>query len=385
MQIKPHGGQLIRRILQGEERENVLENCCNWISIIVDEETSKDIRNICRGIYSPLNGFLSKIDLSAIIDDSILENGLIWTVPIVLDIDHETAIKLKEGRHVLIKNEDNSPLASMLVEEIYKPDVNKLVSSVFQTNDEKHPGVAGFLSKKEYYVAGRIDLIDTNRQPFPEYNLDPLETRILFREKGWQTVVAFQTRNPVHRSHEYLQKCALEVVDGLFINPVIGKKKSGDFKDEVIIAVYEKMISDFYPKNRAVMSILPMKMNYAGPKEAIFHAIIRQNFGCTHFIVGRDHAGVGKYYGTYDAQKIFEKMPFNKLEIKPLCFENSFFCSTCDQMATSKTCPHGDSERIYLSGSLVREMIIKHISIPEEMTRKEISDIMINYPKPFVE
>lgn len=382
MLSRPHGNILVKRILQGEKKKQVLEEAKKYKKIILDEELVKDVRNIARGIFSPLEGFMSKLEVETVVDEMSLPSNVSWTIPIILDVSKEDASGIEPGEHVLLMDENATPIALFLVEDIFQFNRKRMAERVYGALDDKHPGVAETMGKKEVFLGGKVDLIDDSREPFPEFNLDPRETRVLFREKGWSTVVAFQTRNPIHRAHEYIQRCALEVVDGLFINPLMGKKKKGDFRDDIILESYKKMMSDFYPKDRVVMSILPTRMHYAGPKEAIHHAIMRKNLGCTHIVIGRDHAGVGKYYGTFDAQKMFDKFP--GLGIEPLKFEHSFFCKKCDALATAKTCRHSKKDRVPPSGTLIREMIGKKEFPPREIMREEIAKILTSYDNPFV-
>lgn len=383
MLSRPHGDKLVKRILQGEQRKHVLDEEKKYKRIVLDEELVKDTRNIARGIFSPLEGFMNKLEVGTVVDEMTLPTNVSWTIPVILDVSADDASGIELGEHVLLVDEKDSPIAVLLVEDKYQFDRKKLAGRVYGTLDEKHPGVQVALSKKEFFLGGKVDLIDDSREPFSEFNLDPRETRVLFREKGWGTVVAFQTRNPIHRAHEYIQRCALEVVDGLFINPLMGKKKKGDFRDDIILESYKAMMSDFYPKDRVVMSILPTRMHYAGPKEAIHHAIMRKNYGCTHIVIGRDHAGVGKYYGTFDAQKMFDKFP--DIGIEPLKFEHSFFCRKCDAVATAKTCGHSAEDRVPPSGTVIREMIGQKKSPPPEIMREEIARILTSYDNPFVE
>ena len=383
MLSRPHGNKLIKRILLGEEKAEVMEKANKYIKITIDDEMAKDVRNIARGIFSPLEGFMNKLELETVVDEMKLPSGVTWTIPITLDVEEEKAREIEIGEYVLLEDEKKKYIALLFVEDKFTFNKEKIAERVFGTLDKSHPGVNETLKKKDYFLGGKIDLIDDLREPFPEFNLDPRETRVLFREKGWNTVVAFQTRNPIHRAHEYIQRCALEVVDGLFINPLMGRKKKGDFKDEIILKTYKKMMTDFYPKDRVVMSILPTRMHYAGPREAIHHAIMRKNFGCTHFVVGRDHAGVGKYYGTFDAQKIFDKFP--DLGIETLRFEHSFFCKKCESICTVKTCGHTDADRVKPSGTVIREMISKKKFPPHEIMREQIAEILTSYENPFVE
>jgi sulfate adenylyltransferase len=383
MLSKPHGNILVKRILLGEKKKEVLEKSSEYTKIVLDKELVKDTRNIARGIFSPIEGFMNKLEVETVVDEMRLPSGVEWTIPVILDVDKEKADAIEIGGSVLLVDEEGKSIATFLVEDIFQFDRKKIAENVYFTLDEKHPGVIEMLGKKDFFLGGKVDLIDNSREPFPEFNLDPRETRVLFREKGWSSVVAFQTRNPIHRAHEYIQRCALEVVDGLFINPLMGRKKKGDFRDDIILESYKKMMSDFYPKDRVVMSILPTRMHYAGPREAIHHAIMRKNFGCTHIVIGRDHAGVGKYYGTFDAQKMFDNFP--DLGIEPLKFEHSFYCRKCKAVSTVKTCGHTKDDRVPPSGTVIREMISKKEFPPEEIMRTEIAEILTSYDNPFVE
>ena len=381
--IKPHGGKLVNRILSEEQAEDVLAEAKEWPKIEINFDRVLDVKNIARGVYSPLEGFLGKEDLESVLDNMRLASGVAWSIPIVLDVLAEKADSVKGYEKVLLVDSKDKAVAVFNLDEIYTYDKKKYAECVYRTTEEEHPGVKRLNQKGEVLLGGTIDLIDNSKEPFYEYNLDPVETRVLFKEKGWNTVAAFQTRNPPHRAHEYLQKTALESVDGLFINPVIGKKKAGDFKDEVIMEAYGSLVKNHYPKNRVVLSILPMQMRYAGPREAIFHAIIRKNFGCTHFIVGRDHAGVGNYYGTYEAQEIFEKLP--DLGVTPLKFEHSAYCKICKGMVTAKTCPHDKENWIAPSGTKVRAIVSEKQMPPEEFMRPDIAKILMEAKNPYVE
>ena len=381
--IKPHGNILINRVLKKEDAEKAKAKAKEFKAIALDEELVKDVKNIARGVYSPLTGFMGKDDFESVVHKMTLADGTIWSIPFVLDIDKKTADQLAVGEQIALVDDKKNPVALMNVREKYTYNKDDFSVNVFKTADPKHPGVKMVQEMKEILLGGDIELIDNSKEPYNQYNLDPSETRTLFKERGWNTVAGFQTRNAPHRAHEYLQRCALEITDGLFVNPVIGKKKPGDFEDQVILDSYNYLIDNFFPKNRVVMSILPLKMRYAGPREAILHAIIRKNFGCTHFIVGRDHAGVGKYYGSFDAQNIFDDIEDIGMTI--LKFENSFYCKKCGHLATNKTCPHTKEDQIGPSGTLIRELISKGEIVPNEIMRPEISKILIDADKTFVE
>jgi len=380
--LKPHGGKLVNRVLKDEVRREIMEQIDSFSKLVVTEEKVTDIHNIATGVFSPLKGFVCYEDLDSIVMRDSLASGLPWTIPIVLSVSKEDAERIKEGETILLTHENGKPVALMEVEDKFRYDKSKICEAIFGTTDLSHPGVKKIFSTSGIYLGGNIKLIEKIEHRYEKYNLTPAETRFLFKEKGWKTVVGFQTRNPPHRAHEYLQKCALEICDGLFINPVIGKKKVGDFTDELILKAYEVHLRLFFPKDRAVMSILPFEMRYAGPKEAIFHAIVRKNFGCTHFIVGRDHAGVGKYYDSYAAHRIFED--FGYLGIQPLFFDHAFYCRRCGGMATKKTCPHGAEDHLGPSGTKIREIVTKGAEIAPEIMRPEIVEVLRSAEEPFV-
>jgi sulfate adenylyltransferase len=381
--ILPHGGRLTDRVLRGEKKEKALEKAKSLQRIRLDAESVSDVENIAAGVYSPLEGFMGKEDFRNVLNQMRLSNDLPWTIPIVLDVGKEDADKFKIGEEIPLTNENDQPAAILLLEEKYGYNKEEMAERVFQTTEPAHPGVAKVRQMKEVLLAGKIDLIQESPTPFDRYRLSPKETRILFKEKGWKTVVGFQTRNTPHIGHEYVQKTALTFTDGIFVNPVIGKKKKGDFRDEVILASYEELIRNYYLKERAVMAILKMEMRYAGPREAIHHAIIRKNFGCTHIIIGRDHAGVGNYYPPYAAQDIFEEFP--DLGIVPLFFRSFYFCKKCNSVVNEKICPHPPSEQIQFSGTKIRDMLVKGQVPPPELMRPEVARIIMKFKNPFNE
>jgi sulfate adenylyltransferase len=381
--IQPHGGKLIERILKGDEKKAIQEKTKSLPRIVLDTESISDVENIATGVYSPLEGFMSRDDFRHVLNQMRLSNDLPWTVPIVLDVDKDLADELKIGQDVLLVSGAGEQAAVLHLEDKYAYDREEMAEKVFQTTDAAHPGVAKVKNMKDILLAGKIDLIRESPTPYVRYKLSPKETRILFKEKGWRTVVGFQTRNTPHIGHEYVQKSALTFVDGIFINPVIGRKKKGDFKDEVILASYEELIKNYYLKERAVMAILQMEMRYAGPREAIHHAIIRKNFGCTHFIIGRDHAGVGTYYHPYAAQDIFEEFP--DLGIVPLFFRSFYYCKKCLSVVNEKICPHPPSDQIQFSGTKIRDLLLRGEYPPVELVRPEVAKIIMDYKNPFNE
>ena len=376
--IRPHGGKLVDRYIKKKNME-VQE----FPKFEISTNSSEDILNIANGIFSPLEGFLCKNDLNNILKEKRLENDTPWTIPILLDFDKKEIKDIKEGDTILLTNKETGVTSLLDIEEIQSYDKKTVAEAVYKTNDVNHPGVANIYNMKETLLGGKIRLFENKVREHDKYNLTPKETRFLFREKGWREIVAFQTRNPPHIGHEYVQKTALTFVDGIFINPIIGKKKTGDFTDEVILASYETLMKYYYLKERAVMSILRTSMKYAGPREAIHHAIMRKNFGCTHFIVGRDHAGVGNYYGPYDAHDIFSEFP--DLGIVPLFFRSFSRCTKCNSVVNDKICPHDQKYHINFAGKKIRE-ILRNGQIPsEDMMRKEVSETILKFDKTFVE
>ena len=378
----PHGGRLVNRVVKGSRREALIEEAKELISVGVDAGKASDIYNIAVGAYSPLEGFLTSDDMQNVLDDYRLSNDVPWTIPIVLDVSRDEIRGLREGDDLAITY-GGEVIALVRVEEIYRWSRREYARKVFKTDDVNHPGVVKTLGMKELLVGGKIDLINSPKHPFPKYALTPVETRVLFREKGWRTIAAFQTRNVPHRGHEYVQKAALTFTDGLLIHPLVGWKKRGDYKDEVIVAAYRALIEHYYPRDSVVLSVLWMQMRYAGPREAIHHAIVRKNFGCTHFIVGRDHAGVGNYYGPYEAWEMFDLFP--DLGITPLFIRESFYCRKCGGMVNAKICPHPEEDRVRISGTKLREMIKNRVRPPEIMMRPEVADVVLSYEDPFIE
>lgn len=375
--IRPHGGTLVNRIVEGTEREQLIENAKSLHSIILNQWSLSDLELIGIGGFSPLTGFMNQADYESVVENVHLKNGHVWSVPITLPVSQTEANNLEIGEQVALYGEDGTLYGVLDLKEKYTYDKQKEAQHVYGTTDNAHPGVKKVYEKGEYYLAGPIKLINRpQHDAFVDYHLDPLETRQLFNELNWKTVVGFQTRNPVHRAHEYIQKSALEIVDGLLLNPLVGETKSDDISAEVRMESYQAILNNYFPENRARLVIYPAAMRYAGPREAILHALVRQNYGCTHFIVGRDHAGVGDYYGTYEAQEFISQFE-NELDIQILKFEHAFYCEACGNMATAKTCPHDASNHLHLSGTKVREKLRNGESLPEKFSRPEVANVLI--------
>jgi sulfate adenylyltransferase len=381
--IDPHGGRLIYRELSGNEKEEAKRKAKTLKRLTLSPLEESDLEMIATGALSPLEGFMNQADLDSVLERMRLANGIAWSLPVVKSLTGDEAKSLKPGAEAALQSEGGELLALLKVEELYPHDRKKHAEKAYGTLEETHPGVARVFKMGDYLVSGKISLFErTPHANFLEYRRDPAETRKIFKERGWNKVVAFQTRNPIHRAHEYIQKSALEIVDGLLIHPLVGETKGDDVPAVVRMRCYEVLIDKYYQKNRVLLSVFPAAMRYAGPREAIFHALVRKNYGCTHFIVGRDHAGVSRpdgkgFYGPFDAQKIFDRFKPEELGVEPLFFENSFFCRSCGHMATEKICPHLPSDRVALSGTQVREMLKRGEIPPAEFTRPEVAQVLI--------
>ena len=364
--IKPHGGTLVDRTGYRPDGVDSLEK------VTLTSRELSDLDMIACGALSPLEGFMASEDYESVVDRMHLAAGLPWSLPVCLAVDEAPS-----GDTVALANESGDLLATLDVQEVYDYDKNVEAERCFRTTDEAHPGVARLYAQHPRYLAGKVTVFDRPEPPFPELALDPADTRNAFEERGWRRVVGFQTRNPIHRAHEYLTKGALETVDGLLIHPLVGETKSDDVPAATRVECYRVLVENYYPADRVIVSAFPAAMRYAGPREAIWHALCRKNFGCSHFIVGRDHAGVGDYYGTYDAQLIFDEFEPHELDIEPMFFEHSFWCKVCGQMATPKTCPHSGDDHVFLSGTKVRELLSQGELPPAEFSRPEVAEILI--------
>lgn len=372
--IAPHGGQLINRIATAALQQEFLAQADTLPRIEIDDRTTSDLVMIAIGAFSPLAGFMGQADYTAVVNTMHLTSGLPWSIPITLSVAEDVAASLQEGSWVRLDDSTGRFVGVLHLSEKYPYDKQAEAINVYRTDDAAHPGVKVVYNQGEINLAGEVWLLQRDPHPlFPRYQIDPIDSRALFQARGWHTIVGFQTRNPIHRAHEYIQKCALETVDGLFLHPLVGATKEDDIAADVRMRCYELMMEHYFPGDRVILAINPAAMRYAGPREAIFHALVRKNYGCTHFIVGRDHAGVGDYYGTYDAQYIFDEVDPAALGITPMKFEHAFYCTRTQQMATTKTSPSKPEERIHLSGTKVREMLRRGELPPPEFSRPEVA------------
>jgi sulfate adenylyltransferase len=365
--IEPHGGKLVDRT--GPRPDGI----DRFEQIPLTPRELSDLDMLASGALSPLEGFMNQHDYERVVEEMRLARGLPWALPVCLAVD-----RAPEGDQVVLTDEAGTPLAVLEVDEAYEYDKEREAERCFRTIEDDHPGVARLYAQKPLYLAGRVTVFERAEPAFPELALDPADTRAEFSERGWKRVVGFQTRNPIHRAHEYLTKGALETVDGLLIHPLVGETKSDDVPAATRVECYRILVENYYPADRVLVAAFPAAMRYAGPREAIWHAICRKNYGCSHFIVGRDHAGVGDYYGTYDAQLIFDEFEPHELDIEPMFFEHAFFCRVCGSMATPKTCPHAGDDHVFLSGTKVRELLANGELPPVEFTRPEVAEVLID-------
>lgn len=376
--IAPHGGELVNRIVEGEAAGRLQQDAESLPKLALSARTLSDLELISIGGLSPLTGFMNKATYESVVKNMRLPSGLAWTLPVVAPAEPDFA-KSVVGKQITLTDSSGTAYAVMDVSEAFDYDKKQEALLCYKTDEDKHPGVKAVYDQPDMLLAGDVRVFKRiPHDDFQQYRLEPVQTRAAFQEKGWRTVVGFQTRNPVHRAHEYIQKCAMELVDGLLLHPLVGETQAGDIPADVRMKCYEALIKDYYPQDHVLLAVNPAAMRYAGPREAIFHAIVRLNYGCSHFIVGRDHAGVGNYYGTYDAQKIFLEFTRDEFSITPMFFDNSFYCRICGSMGTSKTCPHGDDAHVSLSGTRVREMLSAGEMPPVEFSRPEVAQILID-------
>jgi sulfate adenylyltransferase len=379
--IAPHGGELILNMASETEQAALLEQAKTFPHITIGSRQLADLEMLAIGAYSPLHGFMTQADYLGVVNTMHLSNGLPWSIPITLSTSEEQAQKLTPGSQIALVNALGTVQAVLTLEEKYSYDKLLEARQVYRTEDEAHPGVNVLYQQGEILLGGPVRVLALQSQQFAEYRSTPTQSRALFAERGWKRVVGFQTRNPVHRAHEYIQKCAMETVDGLFLHPLVGDTKGDDIPADVRMRCYEVLLENYYPADRVILGVLPAAMRYAGPREAIFHALMRKNYGCSHFIVGRDHAGVGNYYGTYDAHYIFAEFDPAALGITPMFFDHTFYCRTCDAMASKKTCPHSADQHVTLSGTKVRQMLQSGQIPPREFSRPEVAQVLIEAMK----
>jgi sulfate adenylyltransferase len=376
--IQPHGGRLINRVVAGDEQAQAVRASASELpSLRLSARQVSDLRLIGNGAFSPLEGFMERAAYERVVAQMQLAAGVPWTVPVTLAVSDEDAPGA--GAEIALRDPSDSLLGVLEVRDVYRYDKAREAREIYRTTEEAHPGVAALYAQGDTLVGGPVMLLPTPADAWPHasYALTPLQTREAFALRGWRSIVGFQTRNPVHRAHEYIQKCALEGVDGLLLHPLVGETKSDDIPSDVRMRCYEVLLQHYYPRDRVLLAVYPAAMRYAGPREAIFHALVRKNYGCTHFIVGRDHAGVGSYYGTYDAQQLFDEFAPAELGIVPLKYENSFYCRKCASMASEKTCPHTGDDRVTLSGTAVRTMLRAGQLPPPEFSRPEVAQILV--------
>jgi sulfate adenylyltransferase len=378
--IAPHGSTLVNRLVEADRAEALIDEAQRFPQVTLSARQLSDVEMIGTGAFSPLEGFMTRDDYESVVCTMRLSSGLPWTLPVTLSATDERVRALDVGDRITLRTPEGHTLGVMDLEDIYRYDKRAEAQLVYRTTDPAHPGVAALYDQGDWLLGGKITLACLpEHRDFREYRLTPAETRRIFEERGWRRIVGFQTRNPVHRAHEYLHKCVMETYDALFLHPVIGPTKAGDLPNDMRMRCYETLIENYYPQDRVLLAAYPAWMRYAGPREAVFHAIVRKNYGCTHFIVGRDHAGVGAYYHTYDAHRIFEEFTEEELGITPLFFDHAFYCKRCEGIASTRTCPHGENDRLHFSGTRVRQMLQAGKTLPREFTRPEVAQVMIEW------
>ncbi len=376
-QIPPHGGTLVNRVAGNAEKTALLERAKSLPNLKITQRNAYDLEMIATGAYSPLQGFLGKPEVETVAEKMRLPDGTVWPIPITLATTADQASKFKEGATIALSFEGQT-IALLELSEKFELDKQAICAKVYGTTDSAHPGVSAFCKSGDTFLAGKITQLEQLKGEFESHKLLPSQSRELFEKNAWRRIVGFQTRNPIHRAHEYLIKCALEIADGAFIHPLVGETKSDDIPASVRMQCYRALVENYFPKDKAIISVMPANMHYAGPREAVLHALVRKNYGCTHFIVGRDHAGVGNYYGSYDAHKIFDQFNESEIGITPLFFEHAFYCKSCEDMVSKKTCPHDATHHVTLSGTKVREMLSRGEKPPMEFTRPEVAQILIS-------
>lgn len=380
--IQPHGNDLVDRVVDADRSDQLREEFDDLVSISLDRNLLFDFANLATGVYSPLTGFMSRNDFRKVVNDLTLESGVPWPLPIVLDVDADLANEIGPGERVGVRRPDGTPIGIVDVDGIYRYNETETCEGLFGTTDDDHPGVRTVQAKEPFFVGGAIKAFEDALPRNGGHDLTPKESRVLFRHRDWETVVGFQTRNVPHRAHEYLQKSALEHVDGLFVQPKIGEKKPGDYTNDAILDGYEALIEHYYPEDFVALSMFKSRMWYAGPREAVFDSIVRKNYGCTHFIVGRDHAGVGNYYGDFEAQRLFEEL--GSVGIEPLYYHYAFYCTVCDGIVSEKICPHDPEDRMEPSGTKLRGMLAEGEAPPPELMRPEVAETVLEQDGVFV-
>ncbi len=377
---EPHGGKLVSNVIVESERNAFLKELSRANVLTLDTRELSDLVLLSQGALSPLTGFMDQETYHSVIDRMRLPNGLLFPLPVVLSIPESLFSRVSKGDLLALATPSGQTVGGLWVTDLFERQIEKESQDVYKTRDQAHPGVHYLHQVSRFAVGGTVRALEVfETDPFRPQQLTPLESRRLFAQKGWNTVVGFQTRNPIHRAHEYIQKCALELVDGLFIHPLVGETKEDDVPAAVRMDCYKALLSRYYPKERVVLGVFPGSMRYAGPREALFHALIRKNYGCTHFIVGRDHAGVGSYYGPFEAHDLLKRFDFEDLGIVPIFFDTAYYCRLCGSMASHKTCGHGEDSRILLSGTKVRALLREGVAPPPEMTRPEVAEILIQH------